>query len=195
MLMLISHNGRRFDFPVLLKMVINTDKTGEFFDNVCVDWLTLYQYSKRAIMVGKVINRKNEYIHFLTQLLMPIMQSVMHRPWESQLKHGSFTQRFCNTVLLHVLSKMHCCLGRKKQKICLYWIFLLVKVYWKCAQHVAGSGLQLTHLKNIFQRDGEDGLVNTFISPNSEGQLRVTNVRRTLECVILNFFGERWIIF
>lgn len=41
---LISHNCRRFDFPVLLKTVINIDKTGEFFDNVCVDLLTLYQY-------------------------------------------------------------------------------------------------------------------------------------------------------
>lgn len=36
------------------------------------------------------------------------------------------------------------------------------------AENVAGSGLQLTHLKKIFQHDGEDGLVNTFISPNSE---------------------------
>lgn len=52
------------------------------------------------------------------------------------------------------------------------------------AENVAGSGLQLTHLKKIFQRDGEDGPFNTFISPNCEGQPRVTNVKRTLESVI-----------
>lgn len=32
---LISHNGRRFDFPVLLKMVMNIDKRWGVFDSVC----------------------------------------------------------------------------------------------------------------------------------------------------------------
>lgn len=39
---LIFYNGRRFDFFVFLKMVINIDKMGEFFDNVCVDLLIFY---------------------------------------------------------------------------------------------------------------------------------------------------------
>lgn len=42
---LISHNGNRFDIPVLLKTVMNIDKTGEFFDSVCglIDSLSIFR--------------------------------------------------------------------------------------------------------------------------------------------------------
>ncbi|XP_062611792.1 uncharacterized protein LOC134273621 isoform X1 [Saccostrea cucullata] len=50
------------------------------------------------------------------------------------------------------------------------------------AENVAGFCLQLTHLKKIFELDGEEGLRNLFIASNSEGQPRVTNVKRILEC-------------
>lgn len=55
---LISHNGRRFDFPVLLKTVMNIDKTGEFFDSVCGLFNSL-SILERSILVEKVINWKN----------------------------------------------------------------------------------------------------------------------------------------
>lgn len=68
------------------------------------------------------------------------------------------------------------------------------------ADNVAGFGLQLTHLKKkIFQRDGDDELLNTVISQNSEEQSRVTNVKSTLESVIqklVNLFcGWRNLLF
>lgn len=89
---------------------------------------------------------------------------------------------------------MHCCLGRKKAKNLPTLNLLISKGVLKMctAENVAGSGLQLTHLKQIFQRGGEDGLLNTFVSPNSEGQPKVTNVKRTLESVIpklVDFWG------
>ena len=52
------------------------------------------------------------------------------------------------------------------------------------AENIAGSGLNLSHLKIIYNREGEDGLLNTFTVKNSEGQPRVTNTKRVLETVI-----------
>ena len=52
------------------------------------------------------------------------------------------------------------------------------------AENIAGSGLKLCHLRTIYDRQGEDGIRDTFMMPNSEGQARVTNVKRTLDEVI-----------
>lgn len=58
---LISHNGRRFDFPVLLKTVMNIDKTGEFFDSVCgfIDSLSIF----RKIYPGRKSYKQEELVH------------------------------------------------------------------------------------------------------------------------------------
>lgn len=37
------------------------------------------------------------------------------------------------------------------------------------AEKVAGSGLNLGHLKKIFERDGEDGLWNTVLCVKCDG--------------------------
>lgn len=70
------------------------------------------------------------------------------------------------TVLLHAPSKLQCSLGKKKQKNLPTFNPLISKSVLKMdtADNVAGFGLQLTHLKKkIFQRDGDDELLNTFI--------------------------------
>ena len=51
-------------------------------------------------------------------------------------------------------------------------------------EHVASSGLNLSHLKTIYKRKGEDGLYNVFQMKNNLGQPRVTNVKKTLETVV-----------
>lgn len=59
------------------------------------------------------------------------------------------------------------------------------------AKKVAGSGLNLEHLKRIFEEDGKYGLLNTFSYTNCNGQPRVTNTKKTLEELIipiLDFF-------
>lgn len=45
---------------------------------------------------------------------------------------------------------------------------------------VAGSGLNLGHLKKIFERDGEDSLPSTFSCKNCESQPHVTNTKKHL---------------
>ena len=49
------------------------------------------------------------------------------------------------------------------------------------AENITGSGLNVQHLKKIYERSGEDGLRSTFTMTNGEGQPRATNAKRTLE--------------
>lgn len=44
------------------------------------------------------------------------------------------------------------------------------------AEMLAGAGLNLGHLQNIFERDGENGFRNTFSCKNCEGQPRVEEI-------------------
>ena len=49
---------------------------------------------------------------------------------------------------------------------------------------MAGSGLCLNRLFKINQREGADGVRNAFICENSEWQLRVTGMKKTLNDAI-----------
>lgn len=51
-------------------------------------------------------------------------------------------------------------------------------------RNIAGSGLNLGHLRLIFKRSGEDGLVDVFSMNNSLGKPRVTPDKKVLgECI------------
>jgi DNA polymerase III epsilon subunit-like protein len=52
------------------------------------------------------------------------------------------------------------------------------------AENIASSGLNFHHLKVIHKRQGEDGLRSVFTMRNSEGQPRVTNVKKVLDSVL-----------
>ena len=51
------------------------------------------------------------------------------------------------------------------------------------AENIAGSGLALGHLKTIFDRNGEDGLMCVFTS-KTDGKPRVSSTTKVLENVI-----------
>ncbi len=51
-------------------------------------------------------------------------------------------------------------------------------------ENIAGSGLNLSHLKLIYKRDGEDGLRNVLSMKNSIGQCRCIERKATLEDVV-----------
>ncbi|XP_060561615.1 uncharacterized protein LOC132721341 [Ruditapes philippinarum] len=52
------------------------------------------------------------------------------------------------------------------------------------AENIAGSGLNLSHLKLLYSRGGEDALRDVFTAKNSEGLPRVTNVKKLLDEII-----------
>ena len=49
---------------------------------------------------------------------------------------------------------------------------------------IARSGLNFEHLKTIFNRKGEYGLINGFTMKTCEGLPRITSTKRVLESVI-----------
>lgn len=51
-------------------------------------------------------------------------------------------------------------------------------------QNIAGSGLNILHLKVIPEREGADGLYHVFSVPNSDNKPRVTDQKKTLQGVI-----------
>lgn len=52
------------------------------------------------------------------------------------------------------------------------------------AENIAGSGLNLHHLQLIWQRDGEDGLMNVLFAKNSLDKPRVTKDKQLLGNII-----------
>lgn len=52
------------------------------------------------------------------------------------------------------------------------------------AENIAGSGLNLHHLRAIFRRCGEDGLRDVFTAKNSDNLPRVTSAKKILDEVI-----------
>lgn len=63
-------------------------------------------------------------------------------------------------------------------------------------ENIAGSGLNLGHLRLIFKRSGEDGLVDVFSMKNSLGKPRVTSDKKVLgECIPkLCAYFSKWIL-
>ena len=53
----------------------------------------------------------------------------------------------------------------------------------KCmGEKMAGSGLQLSHLKTVFSRDGRVG-IETLFGEKVDGKVRVTKTKRIIENV------------
>jgi DNA polymerase III epsilon subunit-like protein len=183
---LVAHNGRRFDFPVLVTACDNAGLCDKFFHCVagCVDSLPVFKkvYSDRksykqediardllgasysahnasedAMILGKLVH----HLMVLTIDFMPYTFSAK-AVYNSQL---CSREKAKNMPSLRVLVYNGVCKSTT-------------------AENIAGSGLNLQHLKCIFQREGEDGLRNTFIMKNCEGQPRVTNTKRTLDAVV-----------
>lgn len=146
---------------------------------MCVNLLTLSIF--RKIYPGRKSYKQEELVHSLlistcdahnavgdVQALGKLIENTALSPQEI-LQH-SFTPRAVQNALLFREEKA-------KNLPILNPLISKGVLKMSTAENVAGFGLQLTHLKKIFQR-GEHGL--TFILPNSEGQPRVTNVKRTL---------------
>ena len=183
---LVAHNGRRFDFPVLVSAFLKGGNVNQLLSSVCgfVDSLTVFRkkYPGRASYQQELLVRdllKSSYdahnaigdVDSLGRLIANTNMSV-----KDLLVHSFTPQASYNSMLFN----------REKSKNVSTLDILVAKGVCKraSAENIAGSGLQLCHLRTIYQRQGEDGLLNTFTEKNSEGQPRVTNCKRTLESVI-----------
>ena len=185
-IILVAHNGRRFDFPVFLSAVRSCGFMDILFQIVCgfIDSLTVFRKKypgrscyKQEELAKDLLNctyNAHNAIGDVETLGSLIANTNMSS--KNLLEHSFSPQVSYNSMLFN----------REKNKNVGTLDILVAKGVCKraTAENIAGSGLRLSHLKTIYERDGEDGLLNMFTAKNSEGQARVTACQRTLESVI-----------
>lgn len=192
---LVAHNGRRFDFPVLILAALGCGTFDTFASTITgfADSLTIFKatYPKESsykqedlvrnlLHKGYAAHNAIDDVDCLAELMIFVLQSVDN----SSLLGKSFTP----------LDVKHSILSNKEKKKNLPSLSVLVSssvMKISTAENIASSGLTYDHLYMIYKRKGEDGLLNVFTMKNCEGQPRVTQAKRILESVIpnlVNFF-------
>lgn len=183
---LVAHNGKTFDYPVFLSALSSIGSVGRFMDCVIglIDSLAVFKKkyprlsSYKQEELAKSLLNATYGAHDAEEDVNILVDLVSHsKMTEKELSTFSFppsavcNQLKYNKVKASNLPSLHPLIGKGVFRITI-------------AEKIAGSGLNISHLRKNFQRDGEDGLYNTFVCKNSDGQPRVTNTKKTLEEVI-----------
>ncbi|XP_045176635.2 uncharacterized protein LOC123537131 [Mercenaria mercenaria] len=182
---LVAHNGRRFDFPVIISAINNVQLQERFFKCVsgCTDSLSVFRKQYPGRSSYKQIDLVHDILgatygaHDATEDVRALGHLLKHSASHQTVLPFSFSPEAVYKNQIY---------NREKSKNFPSLSVLVSSGICKLniAENIAGSGLNLEHLRTIFSREGEDGLTNIFISKNSDGQPRVTNTKRVLESVI-----------
>lgn len=162
---LVAHNGRRFDFPVLILAALGCGTFDTFAKTITgfADSLTIFKatypkesYYKQEDLVRNLLHKGYaahnaiDDVVCLAELLIFVLQSVDN----SSLLGKSFTP----------LDVKHSILFNKEKKN-LPSLSVLVSssvMEISTAENIASSGLIYDHLYMIYKRIGEDGLLNVY---------------------------------
>lgn len=185
---LVAHCGKRFDFPILVSAANAIGLIEQYLICVqgCVDSLALF----KKVFPG----RKTYAQEVLVRDILKLSYGA-HNALEDVKALGSLTVNACKHLTtsnildfsFSLKSVFHAQMfNDAKAKNIQSLNELVVRGVCKpfMAEKIAGSGLNIHHLRQIFERKGEDGLRNTFTVRNSEGKPRVTNYARTLDSII-----------
>ena len=182
---LVAHNGRRFDFPVLTAALLCTDNIDIFFQCTLglIDSLSVF---------SKSFPKQSHKQEDLARSLLGISYNAHNAVADVEtLAHLLKFTKFSNEQLLSYSfppkAAYHSLLfNREKSKNVRSLDLLVGNGIFKrpTAENIAGSGLHLSHLRTIFKRSGEDGLRDVFTVKNSEGLPRVTSAKKVLDEVL-----------
>lgn len=183
---LIAHNGRRFDFPVLVTAASNTGLLQRLTNCVagCLDTLSLFKkvfpdrtsYKQEDLVLGLLNTQYNAHNALDDVCSLGSLFKFADLTDEEYMKF-TFSPKAVHLNQLYLIQK-------SKNMPSLSELVAHGVCKRATAENIAGSGLNLQHLKTIYSREGEDGLMNVFTGKNSEGQPRITNTKRILENVI-----------
>jgi DNA polymerase III alpha subunit (gram-positive type) len=183
---LVAHNGRTFDFPVLMNSQLNIQCETQFMDCVkgCIDSINVFKKAFAGQSTYKQEDLARTFLHTTSEAhnamedVKILCQLISHTKMDAQeIAAHSFppsavhNQLRFNREKVKNIKSLHPLVGSGVLKM-------------GTAEKVAGSGLNLIHLKKIFERDGEDGLRNIFSCKNCDGLPRVTNTKKTLEEIV-----------
>lgn len=182
---LIAHNGRGFDFPVIVNAAKKVNKLDQLLSSTfgCIDSIGVF----RKAFPGQS-NYKQESL--AKSLLGEGYNYGAHDACEdvkalSDLLHRKEVKR--NILLLNSFSLLAVCrafmFAREKSKNIRSLEVLISQRILKrpTVENVAGSGLTLQHLRTIYKRNGEVGLRSTFTQKNVDDQPMVTSSKKVLD--------------
>ena len=184
---LIAHNGRRFDFPVIVNACLATELFSEFCSCVLglVDTLPVFKsiYPKsesyKQEHLARVLLSKEYNAHNALDDVACLSELVSYA-----IKHDKKSLTMKSFSLIDIKHNMDSNMEKKKNLPSLSVLISSGVMKSSTAENVASSGLNFKNLQSIFQRNGEDGLYNVFTMRNSVGLPRVTNCKRVLEAVV-----------
>lgn len=183
---IVAHNGRTFDFRVLCRGFRSCGLQERFCSKVSAfcDSLTLFRqkfpkldkYKQEFLaqhFCGQTYNAHNalDDVIMLDEIIQAALVSVSDFKKHSYNTECQFLQEEFNSCKSKNIASLRPLIGEKIMKSC-------------TTENIAGSGLNLGHLRLIFKRSGEDGLVDVFSMKNSLGKPRVTSDKKVLgECI------------
>ena len=181
-ILLVAHNGRRFDFPVLESALLKTDNENKLKVSGYIDSLSVF---KKQFPDQKNHTQENlafELLHITYNAHNAVadvdaLRSLLGLCNNETLMAHSFSQGDVHDTLLFNIQK-----ARNIRSLDTFVCRGIMKR--PTAENIAGSGLNLQHLKLIHQRSGEDGIRDVFTARNCDGQPRVTTSKKVLEDVI-----------
>jgi DNA polymerase III epsilon subunit-like protein len=184
---LIAHNGKRFDLPVLISACTNIGALDTFKLEVLglIDSLNLFKKVypkltsyKQADIAFELLNITYN-AHDAKDDVVCLAKLVSHAMLDDESAMLAFSYSPMTVYLNQNFYK-----ERNKNMPSLTQLVGNSVMKTATAENIAGSGLQLKHLRIICKRNGEDGLYNTFTAKNREGRPRMTSCKRTLEKVV-----------
>lgn len=183
---MIAHNGRKFDFPILMHSLDNIGMVDEFCAVVqaCADSLKLVKlklprrssYAQEEL-VREVLQKSYNAHDAVADVIALSELLTTLKVAQNELMKNCFPTK---DIYMNIL------FNREKERNIKSLEILQARSVMKrpTCENAAGSGLSLKHLRLIHKRQGEDGLRDTFVGKNSAGRARVTACKRTLEDVI-----------
>lgn len=182
---LVAHNGRVFDFRVLSYAINKCGLDQEFVKVVkaFVDSLTVMK-ARHPKLPSYKQEKLAEHFSLPTYNAHNAVDDVI-------ALDNILAAANCNDaeVMKHSYSsdchfKQELFTAAKGRNVRSYDTVIAKGIMKMCfAENIAGSGLALGHLKTIFDRNGEDGLMCVFTS-KTDGKPRVSSTTKVLENVI-----------
>lgn len=185
-IILAAHNCRNFDAKVLTTALECTGLIDTFTETVCAfsDTLKVLRKKlpertchKQEDLVHDIL-RKNYEAHNAEGDVAALAELLVHlKVTPSELVKMTFPSEECHLQNIF--------LQEKAKNIASYHP-LIAKGIMKTslAENVAGSGLSVAHLRLIYKRNSNDGLLFAFTGKNSKGRPRVTDHKKTVEKVL-----------
>lgn len=182
---LLAHNGRTFDMPLLLKSLINNGLNDRIPEHILgfVDTLPILKVAlpgkpsyKLCLLHEGQFEQHNAMAD--VRALAALMQST--RVSSDLMSNNSVTIASAFEIIQTRFKTLHAC-RELEQNLCLEGT-----ISKSMARKIANSGLRYSHLKLAHERNSKSGLYS-LLSEKTENTIRVTNRKSIIDNLVKHF--------